>query len=332
MSFNKAVDLLRLAELAAGRHLGVGLAEIEEIFEVDRRTAQRMTKALEAVFPDVETQTDAERRKYWKIAGNDLRLIASQGIRDVELAALEMSIRRAGREGAAHEAESLGQLRDRLLALMPGPHKRRAEADAEALLEAQGFASRPGPRVRGDLRILRTITEALRAPFRLTIDYAGARDSQPRARLVEPYGVLLGIRQYLVARPVESDGRLRQYRIDRITDARLDAGSFQRDPDFDLARHAARAFGSYHDEAEFGDTIWRFSPRAAEVARSFVFHPDQTLTDRPDGSLEVRFAASGHLEMAWHLYCWGDEVEVLAPEELRSLVEGHRRPDFPALP
>ena len=72
MSYYKAVDLLRLAELANSRHLGVGLAEIEETFEVDRRTAQRMTKALEAVFPHVETSTDVERRKYWKLTGDDL--------------------------------------------------------------------------------------------------------------------------------------------------------------------------------------------------------------------------------------------------------------------
>jgi predicted DNA-binding transcriptional regulator YafY len=42
--------------------------------------------------------------------------------------------------------------------------------------------------------------------------------------------------------------------------------------------------------------------------------------------------ASGWLEMAWHLYQWGDAVEVLAPEALRRMVEGHRRSDFEALP
>ncbi|MFC3119550.1 hypothetical protein ACFOHS_19975 [Jhaorihella thermophila] len=32
-----------------------------------------------------------------------------------------------------------------------------------------------------------------------------------------------------------------------------------------------------------------------------------------DGRLEVRFHAGGWLEMAWHLYQWGDSVEVVAP-------------------
>jgi predicted DNA-binding transcriptional regulator YafY len=56
------------------------------------------------------------------------------------------------------------------------------------------------------------------------------------------------------------------------------------------------------------------------------------VTDEPDGSLLVRFRASGHLEMAWHLYTWGDSVQVIAPDRLRDMVEGHRRGDFTALP
>jgi predicted DNA-binding transcriptional regulator YafY len=54
--------------------------------------------------------------------------------------------------------------------------------------------------------------------------------------------------------------------------------------------------------------------------------------DQPDGSLIVRFSASGHLEMCWHLYVWGDQVEVLAPERLRDMVHAWRRSDFPSLP
>ncbi len=42
--------------------------------------------------------------------------------------------------------------------------------------------------------------------------------------------------------------------------------------------------------------------------------------------------AAGWLEMAWHLYQWGDAVEVIAPEGLRALVENYRRNDFDALP
>ena len=103
MSFRKAADLLRLAELAAARHGGVSLSEIEQEFGVDRRTAQRMTKALEEAFPHFTTRVDEERRKFWKLGADDARLMLAQGIRDPELAALELAIRRADRDGLATE-------------------------------------------------------------------------------------------------------------------------------------------------------------------------------------------------------------------------------------
>jgi CheY-like chemotaxis protein len=45
-----------------------------------------------------------------------------------------------------------------------------------------------------------------------------------------------------------------------------------------------------------------------------------------------RLLGACHLEMCWHLYMWGDQVEVLAPEALRRMVEPYQRSDFLALP
>jgi predicted DNA-binding transcriptional regulator YafY len=51
----------------------------------------------------------------------------------------------------------------------------------------------------------------------------------------------------------------------------------------------------------------------------------------PDGSLIVRFRAGGDLEMAWHLYTWGDHVEVLEPKRLAKMV-AKIRPHWDGLP
>ncbi|GGH40160.1 Predicted DNA-binding transcriptional regulator YafY, contains an HTH and WYL domains [Cribrihabitans marinus] len=331
MSYAKAADLLRVAEMAMSRFDGIALQDLTEEFGCDHRTAQRMMRSFETVFPQVDIREDGDRRRRWHLPRHDPRWLQAQGIRDSELAALELAIKRAERDGAPDEAKRLQVLRDRLLAAMPSSLARRAEADAEALLEAQGFASRPGPRVVSDLSLLGALTEALRAPFTVEISYTSA-DGRTSDRLLEPYGLLLGIRRYLVARPVAGDGKMRRFRLDRIAEARITGKSFARDPAFDLGQFASQAFGSFHSDAEYGPVAWRFSPEAASVARQFVFHPSQEMLDESDGSLIVRFEASGHLEMAWHLYQWGNDVEVLAPKALRDMVAGHRRADFPALP
>ena len=59
---------------------------------------------------------------------------------------------------------------------------------------------------------------------------------------------------------------------------------------------------------------WLFSPKVAEEAKNFVFHPNQTLTENSDGSLTVKFCAGGRREMDWFLYTWGDDVKVIKPE------------------
>ena len=332
MSFSKAVDLLKLAEMAAARYSGVSLPDIVEEFSCDYRTAQRMTRALERAFTDVTTQLDEQQRKYWHLGNRDIRLLAAQGLRDNELVALEMSIRRAERDGFPNEGEAIRRVRDRLLSAMPKSHARRTDSDAEAILESLGFACRPGPKVTADTKFLSAIAAALRGPFVLSLQYGADSPGPVPTRLVEPYGLLLGIRKYLVGRVQGDWDRMRHFRLDRIQSLQIEAQSFSRDANFNLEEHAARAFGSFQSDEEYSDVVWRFTPEAAKVARDFLFHPHQELVDEPDGSVLIKFRASGHIEMAWHLYCWGDKVEVVEPQALKQMVHEHRRDDIDVLP
>ena len=53
----------------------------------------------------------------------------------------------------------------------------------------------------------------------------------------------------------------------------------------------------------------------------------RALVRLPDGSTLVSFRAGGLLEMCWHLYTWGANVEVLQPPELKTMMRqalGHR--------
>jgi len=68
------------------------------------------------------------------------------------------------------------------------------------------------------------------------------------------------------------------------------------------------------------------------TAREFEFHPKQRMIDGEDGRLIVSFDASGLVEMAWHLYKWGDAVEVIEPPALRELVAGWQNDRISVLP
>ena len=327
MSFWKAEQLLALATLAAARHAGVTIDDVIERFSVSKRTAQRMLRALEAQFTDTNSSTGGEGRKRWHLRSGALRDLMS--LSPEELAALDIAIETMKRSSLAVEADDLLSLREKVVALVP----RSKAARLVVRLEAQGLAARPGPRQRIDRKTAAAIAEAIKACRILEVEYQSRGEPAPRQRRLAPYGLLTGLRRYLLARPDDDPvGPVRLYVVESIRAAKVTKVAFVRDPAFKLQALANRAFGVFQNEEEFGEVVWRLSPRAAAHARGFEFHPTQVLEDQPDGSLIVRFSASGHLEMVWHLYLWGEDVEVLAPPVLRESVHQHRRSDFPSLP
>ncbi len=327
MSMSKAQDLIRLARLAASRRLGISLDEICAEFDVSHRTAQRMTEALETVFTGVTWRDGADRRRRWRVA--DPLLDRLKPREETAIEALEIAGRAAHGEGRVRHARALSDLREGLLSRLAPKDALRTEADAEAILTAMGSVTKPGPRVNLKPMVLDAIIEALRGPFRLRLQY-GEPDTPER--IIEPHGLLLGHRSYLVARQPSRGETILNFRTDRINAAEALDESFAMAEGFSLEDYAAQSFGVFQDPAQYGEVVWRFAPEAAARAAEFRFHPSQVLETEDDGSLIVRFHAAGWLEMTWHLYQWGDKVEVLAPEELRSMVGGHRRSDFGALP
>lgn len=326
MSFSKAQDLIRLAQLAAARRRGISLEEICTEFDVSHRTAQRMTDALEDTFGNVVAEDGDDRKRRWRLS--DPHLDRLQLRHETGIEALEIAARGAETEGRRRHAKALLDMREGLLARLSARNVARVEADAEAVLAAMGQVTRPGPRVSVSPDILDAIIEALRGPFQLRVRYNA--DTTPR--ILEPHGVLLGHRTYLAARDPAKADEVRNFRIDLIREATTLDDSFALKEGFTISDYAAQSFGVWQDPEQFGEVVWRFTPEAAERAAGFRFHPNQTLEPQTDGSLVVRFHAAGWLEMTWHLYQWGDKVEVIAPNALRAMVEGYRRSDFGAMP
>jgi predicted DNA-binding transcriptional regulator YafY len=49
------------------------------------------------------------------------------------------------------------------------------------------------------------------------------------------------------------------------------------------------------------------------------------VTQEAGGSVLVTFRASGMRELAWHLFTWGDAVEILSPPGLKAMMVGELR-------
>lgn len=312
---------------------GLTLTDIEQRFEVSRRTAIRMRDAVIAAFPQADEVPSNDRSKRWRLAGDVTRPLL--GITADDLASLENAAAILVRENLIEQAEELRGVASKIRATLAAELMRKIDPDLGALAEAEGIALRAGPRPAIASSVFATLRTAIKSCRKVSFRYEGRISGKNEVRTVRPLGFLYGHRHYLVAlkdedtAPKAPASAIRFYSLPQISKLRLLAESFDRDPDFNLSEFVAPSFGVYEEEPV--DVVWRFSAESAPIARQFQFHPSQTVEIREDGTMLVSFHAGGLLEMAWHLMTWGQHVEVIEPAALRDLLPT-TMPDWPALP
>jgi predicted DNA-binding transcriptional regulator YafY len=313
MRHEKAGRLLELARMLASTAEGLTLDDMAERLGVGRRTAERMRDAVRDVFPQLEEVDDPPTRRFRIPAGLDGLFQAPTA---EELAALAAAAEVFGQQGAGARAGALRSLEQKVLSATRAAARRRLAPDLEALLQAETIAVQAGPRPFEDETVLAAVREALLSMRSLRFRYEGGA-TPGRVREVTPFGVLFGRSNYLVAD--EGQGP-RNWRLDRLHDVVVAERAAARPDAFSLQAYADESFGIYQDDTE--DVVLRVTPAGAEDALRWRFHANQVVEPQADGAVIVRFRASGMLELAWHLFTWGDKVQVLAPPALKAtLVE-----------
>lgn len=320
MRYEKAENLLRLCLMMGSRSQGVSIENIRQEFEVSRRTAERMRDAAVRFLPDVVESMDDSGHKYWR-ANNVPAVLTPVTAEDIGVLANASELMRVNNRQDA--ADRLNDLATKLLSSQPRKRQFQLEPDIELLMESEGNALRPGPRVALSYKHIETLREAMLSSVRIEVSYFNRDGKLPRQVKLEPFGLLYGQRPYLIARQ-KGKKALRHYRLQGLADVALTNESFARDEGFDLAAYSRKLFGVF-SEPPF-DVCWKFRPDVAADAAEYVFHPDQKTEINSDGSLTVRFRAGGAREMAWHLMTWGDAVEVIGPGDFweRAGLDGER--------
>jgi predicted DNA-binding transcriptional regulator YafY len=315
MRHEKAEGLLELARRLAASAEGLTLDEMAEAAGVGRRTAERMRDALWGLFPQMEETPDGSSKRFRIPQGLDGFFQSPTTEELLEISKAAGALRSAGAQSRAGALESLER---KVRSAIRSSVLRRIVPDVEALVRAETIAVQAGPRPFEDEALIATIRHALMAMKALRFAYAGGR-TPGAARTVTPYGLMFGRANYLVAVEMGSD-EPRNWRLDRLRHVETLETAAAPPPEFDLEDYANRSFGVYQGDVE--DVVLRILPDGAEEAIGWRFHPSQTIEAETDGSVIVRFQASGMRELAWHLFTWGDKVEVLAPEVLKeTLIE-----------
>ena len=313
MRNEKSVRLLDLARMLAASAEGVTLTEMAERLGVGRRTAERMRDAVWDMFPQLEMIEELPTKRYRIPSGLDGLFQAPTA---EEMAALSAASEMMDRQGAGARAASLRTLEQKVLSAMRAPARRRLAPDLEALLQAETIAVQAGPRPFEEAEVLEAVREALKAVSTVRFRYEGG-STPGRVREVTPLGILFGRSNYLVAAEDAQAGP-RNWRLDRVFDVEVTGRPGSRPRDFSLQAYADESFGIYQDDTH--DVVLKIAPHGAEDALRWRVHARQRVEPMGDGSVIVRFRASGMRELAWHLFTWGDKAQVVEPQALKDML------------
>jgi len=312
MRHEKAARVLQLARRLAGSAEGLTLDEISRDLGVGRRTAERLRDAVRDLFPQMEEIEEPPTRRFRISGGLDGIFQAPDA---EELSALRAAADLLAASGAGVRAEALHVLEHKIMAAIRTSSRRRIAPDLEALVQAETIAVHAGPRPFEDAEVLGAARTAITSLRALRFIYDGG--SQPgRTREVAPCGILFGRSNYLVA--VEGEGEPRSWRFDRMRAVEVLDRSASPPPGFSLPDYADESFGIFHETVE--DVVLRVAPSSATEALAWRFHARQELTQQADGSVRVAFRAGGMRELAWHLFTWRGEIEIITPESLRRIM------------
>ncbi|WP_297801948.1 WYL domain-containing protein [uncultured Brevundimonas sp.] len=313
MRHDKAAMVIDLARGMAASAEGLTINEMAGQLGVGRRTAERMRDAVLMLFPQVEETSDPPTKR-WRIRGGLSAFEqAPTATEMLELTKAAAALHAAGDPARAAALESLER---KIKAAMRSTTLNRMAPDLEALVRAETIAVQAGPRPGADETVLTTIRGAILAESPLNFIYSRP-GAEARSRTVTPCGLMFGRANYLVAYDPAND-RIQTFRLDRMSSVMAGEGMARPPEEFNLAAFASQSFGIYQDQIE--DVVLRIAPEAASEARGWRWHPTQIIEDQDDGSVVVRFRASGMRELAWHLFSWSGQATILEPQRLKDIM------------
>jgi predicted DNA-binding transcriptional regulator YafY len=160
----------------------------------------------------------------------------------------------------------------------------------------------------------RRVVEIAYVPARYEGRTADSRRATVRPFLIEPSTQTHAL--YLIGFD-EGRGGLRTFKIERITEVTVTPRTFEPPEGGSVEGLLRAAWDIIADQPSTSVTL-RFSRAVADRVAETIWHPSQSTEAGPDGSLVWRATVAGTIEIRLWILSWGDDVEVLEPEELRA--------------
>ncbi|WP_042407010.1 helix-turn-helix transcriptional regulator [Streptacidiphilus carbonis] len=302
----RVLALLEILQTGGTRTVG----ELADRLGVDERTVRRYAAHL----ADLDIPVRSVRGRYGGYRLAPGYRMPPLMLTDEEALAVLLGLTAARRAGlATASAAAAESAAAKLQRVLPQALGRRLAA----LLQTTAFTLPPRPATTPETGVLLLLAEAARDRRPVALDYTAA-DGRRTERTVHPYGIVAHSGRWYVTGADSASGGIRNFRLDRVADARLLEGVFDVPDDFDPA---ARVLSGIAGAPRRHEVSLRVQGTADQVAARFPAGI-ATVQDAPDddGWVRVRLRAE---ELHWVpgvLAALGLPFVIERPDALRGLV------------
>ena len=305
-------DIIRLVMLMQNSWQGLSYQDIQDEFEVSRRTATRMKKIVDDLFAVEEVENVSSPVKKWRLSKQPLTKAVK--FTAEEIAELENCKSMMRNLNYTNRCDLLSEIMAKMVDINDN---KSFKADVEALLEAEGYAIRQYPRFKLNLTTFNILSEAIKAMKYVAFSYENKKGEKSDLK-IQPYGIIYGEKTYLLGYNEAKKG-FRTYHINEIKNLKIVDEYFDRNEKFNLKQYLSKSFGVYQEKPIKVKLL--FSKEVKDAINNYNLHPSQKMKQNSDGTTTVTFEAGGKYEICWHLFRWGKDVKIIEPQELKDTYE-----------
>lgn len=172
----------------------------------------------------------------------------------------------------------------------------------------------------GKEEIIDTLCACIEGHSRATVWYQAAKSPEPKTYEIDPFTLVdHGNALYVIVAIPKHEGNIRILAVDRIKRLVKTKITFSIPENFDPERYLNPSFGIFVEEPI--RVLVRFSSEIAVYARERTWGQEQTVTELPDGDIELSFSAAGFEEIVRWVLSFGKGALVLEPPTLVERVK-----------
>ena len=298
--YSRISDILDLAIFMASNQTGITLSDIIERYNVSRRTAERMRDSLFFIFPSIDEIKTGDKEKHFGFINFSIKNLVSFNNDDITY--IEQAVNNTANKNIR---EHLLKITEKIKAII----YKNKDYNTEFLVQTESFATKQMPQYKIDVKALNLIRKSIQNSKIIKGIYHN------KERILEPLGIIYGEKTYLVAKEKEKGDGVYNYLINKFKDIEQTDKTFKRE-NFNLQEYVNESFGIYHDEIL--DVELLFNKEIAEDVKQYIFHPTQTIIEKENKDVIVKFRASGKKEIIRNVFKWGTNCKIITPEKLKD--------------